>query len=167
MSWRWGAAPWWLLAGGMLVDELYFHRRRGLPRWERLGHPVDTAAVLACLAIPLLLPPAPAWRRLFAALAAGSIALVTKDEAVHLRRCGPGEARLHALLFMLHPLALLCALLAWPVWPGLLAQGQAEPLRRALAAQLGLGLLFLIYQAVYWNLLCESAPASTTTSTTS
>jgi len=26
----------------MGVDEFYFHRRRGLPRWERLAHPLDT-----------------------------------------------------------------------------------------------------------------------------
>src|SRR5262245_62756094 len=32
----------------MAVDEFYFHRRRGLPRWERLGHPLDTLAALAC-----------------------------------------------------------------------------------------------------------------------
>src|SRR5262245_66006812 len=30
------------------VDEIHFHRRRGLPRWERLGHPLDTLTVLAC-----------------------------------------------------------------------------------------------------------------------
>jgi hypothetical protein len=32
----------------MAVDEFYFHRRRGLPRWERLGHPLDTLTALAC-----------------------------------------------------------------------------------------------------------------------
>ncbi len=29
----------------MAVDEVHFHRQRGLPRWERLGHPLDTLTV--------------------------------------------------------------------------------------------------------------------------
>ena len=41
----------------MLVDELLFHRRRGLPRWERIGHPIDTLSVLACYGVSLWLPP--------------------------------------------------------------------------------------------------------------
>lgn len=32
----------------MAVDEAHFHRWRGLPRWERLGHSLDTLTVLAC-----------------------------------------------------------------------------------------------------------------------
>jgi hypothetical protein len=31
----------------MAVDEVHFHRQRGLPRWERLGHPLDTLTVCA------------------------------------------------------------------------------------------------------------------------
>ena len=31
----------------ILVDDFYFHVARGLPRWEHLGHPLDTFTVLA------------------------------------------------------------------------------------------------------------------------
>ena len=41
----------------MMVDELHFHRRRGLPRWERIGHPLDTATVLVCYGTALTLSP--------------------------------------------------------------------------------------------------------------
>ena len=30
----------------ILVDEFWFHHRRGLPRWERLGHPIDTLPLI-------------------------------------------------------------------------------------------------------------------------
>jgi hypothetical protein len=38
------------------VDEFYFHRKRGLPRWERVGHPVDTFSVLLCFLFVLFVP---------------------------------------------------------------------------------------------------------------
>src|SRR6185295_1334290 len=41
----------------MAVDELWFHRRRGLPRWERLGHPLDTLTVALCYGWLVALPP--------------------------------------------------------------------------------------------------------------
>ncbi len=41
----------------MAVDELHFHRRRGLGRWERLGHPLDTLTVLACIGWTLAVTP--------------------------------------------------------------------------------------------------------------
>ena len=34
----------------MVVDEGWFHRTRGLPRWERIGHPLDTLTIVLCLA---------------------------------------------------------------------------------------------------------------------
>jgi hypothetical protein len=77
----------------MLVDEFWFHRRREIPRWERIGHPLDTITVLV--------------------LAIVSCLFVTKDEWVHARICVPGEQWLHALLFLLHP-ALFVAV--WFLW---------------------------------------------------
>ena len=38
------------------LDEYIFHIKRGLPRWERIGHPVDTLSVIACLAFALYVP---------------------------------------------------------------------------------------------------------------
>jgi hypothetical protein len=168
--WAW-AAPWWLLTAGMAVDEFHFHYERGLPRWERLGHPIDTAGVLAFLAACLLAPFSAGWGRGLAALGLASMGLITKDEAVHAERCGAGESWLHAVLFLLHPLALLSGAAAWAAPSGRLAGlglGPAEAvwLREALGAQFCLTALFMVYQAVYWNLVWnEPAPASTTIST--
>jgi hypothetical protein len=155
------AVPWWLLAAGMFVDEFYFHYKRGLPRWERIGHPVDTAGVLACFAVALFAPPTAGWLRVYFVLAVASCLLITKDEAVHAERCGAGESWLHAVLFILHPLALISAALAW-------RSPEGSFLKAALRFQSGLAALFFGYQAVYWNVLCrEPIPASTTSSTTS
>ncbi len=41
----------------MAFDELVFHRRRGLPRWERLGHPLDTATAALCYGWLVWVPP--------------------------------------------------------------------------------------------------------------
>ena len=36
----------------MSVDEMYFHRRRGLERLEAWGHAFDTALFLAAISVP-------------------------------------------------------------------------------------------------------------------
>jgi hypothetical protein len=167
----WVAAPWWALVVGMFADEFYFHYKRGLPRWERIGHPIDTAAVLACFAVALFAPPTSGWVRAYAVLAFVSMALVTKDELVHAALCGPGESWLHSVLFMIHPLALLGAAVAWLAVRGRLTTLglgllEARFLHRALLVQAGLGLGFFLYQVVYWNFICAPAPESTTSSTT-
>lgn len=90
----------------MLVDELHFHRARGLPRWERIGHPIDTLSVLACWCLALSLDPGLGQLRLYVAVACVSCLLVTKDELVHAEHCQPLEHWLHALLFILHPIVL-------------------------------------------------------------
>jgi hypothetical protein len=97
----------------MSVDELWFHRRRGLPRWERIGHPLDTATVLLCLSLPWLLPLEARTLWLYAGLAAFSCLFVTKDEPVHARLCPAGEHWVHAVLFVLHPVTLAIAALLW------------------------------------------------------
>jgi hypothetical protein len=170
------ASPWWLLAVGMFVDEFYFHYKRGLPRWERIGHPVDTAGVLACLLLALAAPATGGWLKIYGLLCLASMALITKDEAVHAEKCGGGESWLHAVLFMLHPLALISAALAWFAPSGRLdpfglGPSDAAFLRGALKAQAALCAGFCVYQVVYWNFLWNpfngTIPASTTASTTS
>ncbi len=125
----------------MLVDEMYFHRRRVLPRWERIGHPLDTLTVLLCYALTLALPPSPLAVRLFAGFAVFSCLFVTKDEFVHARECRPLEQWLHALLFVLHPVVLAGIALLW-----------IRHAHAVLLLQAGLTLSFGLYQAVYWNL---------------
>jgi len=144
------------------VDECFFHRKRGLPRWERLGHPLDTLTVFVCLSWILYVPPRPRTVALFAAMAAVSMFFVTKDEAVHRRHCCAAEHWLHACLFTLHPLGLTGAGFLWPAahgMPGAIAWVSAgSHSRDLLSLACGGTLLFAAYQFTYWNLLWRGAP---------
>ncbi|HYQ14865.1 MAG TPA: hypothetical protein VEQ58_03880 [Polyangiaceae bacterium] len=137
----WLSLPLFLQGLAMLVDELHFHRRRGLPRWERIGHPVDTLSVLVCYGLSLSVAPSQQNLVIYAVLAALSCLLITKDELVHAARCEPWEQWLHALLFVLHPIVLSVAALLWL---------RQERLLLALSAALTAG--FGAYQFAYWNL---------------
>lgn len=142
MSGLWPIAlvPLALQAVAMLVDELRFHRRRGLSRWERVGHPLDTASVLACYAVAIVSPPTDTALTVYVGLSAFSCLLITKDERVHARECGPEEHWLHALLFVLHPIVLGAVAFLW-------LGGH----RAILHAQAALTTLFGGYQLLYWN----------------
>lgn len=146
--------PLALQGAAMLIDEGVFHRRRGLPRWERIGHPLDTLTLAVCLAWLVAVPPGRSALAVYIALAAFSSLFVTKDEPVHARLCDGGEQWLHALLFVLHPIVLAMLGLLW--WTG------GHP--ALLAVQLGLTLGFGIYQTVYWNVVrAAPRPAQATT----
>lgn len=154
----WAALPLGLQAFAMLVDELYFHRQRGLPRWERLGHPVDTLSVLACYAIALSLRPTEAHAVVYMVAAGFSCLLITKDELVHAQRCSPLELWLHSVLFVLHPIVLGIGGLLW------LRQERAMLWLSATVTA-----AFAAYQLVYWNVPWKKVfrSRSTTPSTTS
>ncbi len=129
-----------LQALAMIFDEGHFHASRTLPRWERLGHPIDTASVAACYACLALAPRTTTSVGVYAALGALSCLLVTKDELVHARLCAPAEHWLHAVLFVLHPVVL--AAFGWAWWTGHAT---------LVHAQLALTLAFGAYQLVRWN----------------
>ncbi len=130
-----------LQALAMIVDEGWFHRQRGLPRWERIGHPLDTLTIAACLIWLLCVTPATSFALPgYVALAIGSTLFVTKDEGVHARLCTAREHWLHAVLFALHPIVL--AAFGWLWWKGELGM---------LQVQLAVTLAFMTYQVVYWN----------------
>lgn len=174
----------WILCAGilavhslaMMFDEFHFHRRRGLSAWERIGHPLDTLSVLACFFVAFYLPYSHRNLAVFLGLAAFSLLLITKDEAVHAKACGPGEMWLHSLLFVLHPLVLGIAYLYWvatAAWPAtevgraayrifspadhfavLVREMRAEGLGSfqvffAMQAVLAVG--FFLFQVLYWN----------------
>lgn len=124
-----------LQALAMLVDEGVFHRRRELPRWERIGHPLDTLTIALCLGWLLL---GGGWA-VYIGLAIFSTLFVTKDEGVHAKLCGAGEQWLHAVLFALHPIVL--AAFAY------LSIGH----RDILVGQFVVTIAFMTYQVVYWN----------------
>lgn len=138
------------------VDERVFHRRRTLPRWERIGHPLDAATVLACYAWVFCFAPSRAAVGGYAVLALFSCVFVTKDEAVHARLCTPEEHWLHAVLFMLHPMVLASIALLWPALrgpgsPAPLWLGDRDAARAALVASAAATSVFAAFQAFYWN----------------
>jgi hypothetical protein len=125
----------------MMIDEVVFHRRRGLPRFERLGHPLDTLTVAACYAWLLLARPTRGHAYVYLALGIASCLFVTKDEPLHARACTPGEQWVHSILFLVHPVALFAAYEAWSV-----ERSTALPI-----AGLALSGAFAVWQLLYWN----------------
>ena len=136
-------APAAVQALAMLGDEGGFHRRRPLPLWERLGHPLDTLTTVACYSwLALTRPGSAANLHVYIALALFSCLFITKDEFVHARLCKPGETWLHAVLFVMHPIVFVAFGALW--WSG------ANP--GFVRAQLFLSISFATYQVLYWNL---------------
>src|SRR5689334_19220146 len=108
--WRLIFIPFVIQGIAIALDEICFHRKRDLPKWERIGHPLDTLSVLACLLFILFVPYSSGGvLKGYIALAIFSCLMVTKDEFVHKHHCPAAEHWLHALLFLNHP-ALLTAL---------------------------------------------------------
>lgn len=130
----------------MFVDEFYFHRKRGLPRWERIGHPVDTFSVLICYLFLLVKLPTQENIYIYTALSAFSCLLITKDEFVHTERCEASENWLHALLFVLHPITFFCAGVIW-------YQNFSVDF---LFLQPIIIVGFMLYQIIYWSRRAES-----------
>lgn len=125
------------------LDETYFHIKRGLPKWERIGHPLDTLSVIACLLFVLLVPYSSGALKVFIGLAIFSCLMVTKDEFVHKHHCPAAEHWLHAILFITHPIMLASLGLIW---------GRDMLIFFPfLYVQLVLISLFFLYQVIYWN----------------
>jgi len=121
----------------MLLDEFYFHEKRGLLLWEKVGHPLDTLTVLACYSYLF-------WGSgevsVYLTLCGVSCLFITKDEFVHQGQCSGTEHWLHALLFLLHPLSFLAAYLLW----------QQQDLT-FLKIQSMVIFIFMFYQALRWS----------------
>lgn len=162
--WPWAALPF-ALQGALILTDEGFHMRRGLPAWERWGHPLDSFLAAGCYAIALLAPPSRAAVIAFGAAAALSCLCVTKDEWVHARHCSGAESWLHACLFLLHPVLLGIAGL-WAFGGFLFPHGVGpEVLPPAafgilLAVQCGLTSAFGTWQIVFWNGPWSPRPAS-------
>jgi hypothetical protein len=154
--------PFLVQAIAIGFDEVYYHIRRGLPRWERIGHPLDTLSVCACLFFAWFFPFTTLNMKIYIALAIFSCLMVTKDEFVHKHHCPVGEHWLHALLFINHPLMLTSAGLMWaagakeaaPNW--LLSYvTQPEIFSPFLLGQASFALFFFFYQTIYWNFIWQ------------
>lgn len=125
----------------ILVDEIFFHHKRGLPKWERIGHPLDTATVITCLLFLALAPKNPTTTFIYYGLAIFSCVFITKDEWVHRKFCTAEEMWLHAVLFIIHPLLLFSAAEIWTTHQEML-----------LMTSLGV-IGFFVYQVTYWNFI--------------
>ena len=152
--------PFAMQALCIFFDEYYFHIRRGLPKWERLGHPLDTATVMGCLIYVLVVPFSPLAMKWYIAIAVFSCLFVTKDEWVHKHVCPASEQWLHALLFVNHRVVLSAMGLIWwrsseaalPEWiEGWLSH--PEILHSMLTSQMVAITLFFLYQVIYWNFI--------------
>ena len=151
--------PFILQAFVVAIDEFYFHWKRGLPLWERVGHPLDVCTLLACFGWVVTRPYSESALVVYAGLAVFSCLFVTKDEWLHARLCGPGEQWIPSLLFLLQPAALISAGVIWAMAPeagvapqGVLQQSAAE-LYPMLYIQVALQSGFLAYQILYWGFL--------------
>jgi hypothetical protein len=146
----------------MAVDEFYFHYRRGLPRWERLGHPLDTLTVFVCQAWLCWQTSSAFSVGVYVVLCACSSLFVTKDEFVHQRHCTAGEHWLHAVMFTLHPMVLTAAGLLWSAahLSFIAAEGWEATF---LCANLAVIFLFGLYQLVFWNWVWSRLPKTPST----
>lgn len=138
------------------VDEYVFHLKRGLPKWERIGHPIDTLSVIACLLFALYVPYDTSYIKVYVALGVVSCLMITKDEFVHKHHCPAAEQWLHALLFVNHSIMVTAMGLMWPR-----IHGSDSPawlispnlLHHFLIVQ-GVAMVgFLFYQVIYWNFI--------------
>ncbi len=134
--------PFALQGLAMLFDEFYFHHRRGLGLWERIGHPLDTSTVLACYLFIFTQAYSVENLKIYIALTAFSCLFITKDEWVHKDVSSAQENWLHAILFVLHP---ICFLAAGYVWKDQLDAN-------FLKIQSLVIFLFMIYQILYWSI---------------
>lgn len=154
------AIPFGLQGLAIFIDEFYFHHKRGLPRWEKIGHPLDTLSVGLCFGYLLGIPFSISAALGFVALATFSCVFVTKDEWVHKEHCSANELWLHSLLFVLHPVVLILAGFVWYLRsrPSVAAlTGWDDSLVSmawsAVQAQAAIVAAFFIYQIVYWNFI--------------
>ncbi len=163
--WRFALIPFCLQAVVIGIDELYFHHRRGLPKWEKIGHPLDTLSLLLCLLMTLWAPFDADNLKIYIGLCIVSCLMVTKDEFIHKEHCPGAENWLHALLFLLHPVTLTIAGLIWPVTQGVSMPSwltywldNSDALFLFLELQTIAIALFFCYQVIFWNFIRTNQP---------
>ncbi len=158
--WWTALIPFALQGLSIFFDETVFHIRRGLPLWERIGHPLDTLTVLVCMGYVIWVPFSTTALVIYGLLATFSTLFITKDEFVHNEHCPAMEQWLHAILFVLHPITLICAGFIWPVvqsvevapWIASWLNNKTM-LSQFLIGQFVMMGFFMIYQIVFWNLI--------------
>ncbi|MCI0381915.1 MAG: hypothetical protein L0207_02545 [Chlamydiae bacterium] len=157
------AIPFFVQAFLILFDEYYFHIKRGLPKWERIGHPIDTLSLLICLLFTCFISYSDGALKWYLGLGVISCLMVTKDEFIHKHVCPASENWVHALLFINHPILLGGIGLIW--WALSLSSQEIAShwyvkwmenpshLQYLLYGQVIAMALFLCYQIIYWNFI--------------
>jgi len=136
----------WGIQGILMVfDEFYFHHRRGLGKWERIGHPIDTFFFI----LPFIFCLFSNNSNIFIFLSVISTLIITKDEWVHAEESSAIENWLHALLFMIHPVSLYCLYTVW-------LDQQFDFIK----IQAAIIFAFFLYQIIYWNFIKEKRETS-------
>lgn len=124
----------------MAIDE-GIHYARGLGKWERFGHPLDSLTVL----IPFIFINKASYSseglKTYILLCAFSCLFVTKDEFIHQELCSKLEHWLHGLLFILHPVVFLSAGVMW--------REGGEAFLMFLPILIG---AFMLYQILFWSI---------------
>lgn len=120
----------------MFFDEFKYHHKRGLKKWERVGHPIDSFFFL----IPFVYTLYFSNIYIFLVLSLVSCLIVTKDEFVHAKECDAPEQWLHSVLFIIHPIAFIGLWLAWQ-----------NGFSQIIKFQSLIIFLFMLYQIIYWN----------------
>jgi hypothetical protein len=129
----------WIIQGIlMFFDEFRFHHQRGLKKWERIGHPIDSLFFLA----PFIYTQFFVNTYVFVGLCIVSCLIITKDEFVHSEECVGSEQWLHSVLFVFHPVALFGLWIAW--------QNNFNAIIQIQAAIIA---VFMLYQIIYWNFI--------------
>jgi len=161
----WIFVPFFLQALLIGLDEFVFHVKRGLPKWEKIGHPLDTLSVIICFLFVLWAPFSLGTMKVFIALAIFSCLMVTKDEFVHKHHCPASENWLHATLFVLHPIVLALTGMIWAATYGIespqwIFSWLTNPsiLKTVLVVQTILLSIFFLYQVIFWNVIWRNKP---------
>jgi hypothetical protein len=140
-----------LLQGGLMVfDEVFFHQQRGLPKWEILGHPLDTITVLMPLLHALLFDFNQVNIFIYILLVFFSCLFIVKDECIHKDLCSRGEMITHALLYIVHPMVFLSIFALWQLGNQVIL-GSFITAKMLIILQLFLTCLFLLYQIIFWR----------------
>lgn len=142
----WLFVPISLQAIAMFFDEFYFHRKRGLKKWEQLGHPVDTFFVFLSYLFIAFNAPNELNIKIYIGLCVLSSLIITKDEFVHTVECSAWENWLHSILFVLHPITFMAAGFIWFL--------NLSP--TFLIIQPIVLFIVMVYQFFYWRLFEKS-----------
>lgn len=129
----------------IVTDEFFFHRKRGLPAWEKYGHPVDMLFTMIPYLVAILFPFGAVSSAWFIAFSVLSSVIITKDEWVHTRLANAPEHWLHSLLFIVHPVSFFSVWAMWKPESPLGAFG-----RTVMLTQVLLMLAFACYHFVWW-----------------